>query len=49
MLSKHDKDIFGEVGCLTDQPRTATIRANGSVEAIIIDGKQLMAYMEENP
>ncbi|MFC1602546.1 cyclic nucleotide-binding domain-containing protein [Pseudomonadota bacterium] len=48
VLSKQDKDIFGEVGWLTDQPRTATIRANGDVEAIKVDGKQLMAYMEEN-
>ncbi len=49
VLSKQDKNIFGEVGWLTDQPRTATIRANGVVEAVKIDGKQLMAYMENNP
>ncbi len=49
VLSKRDKDVFGEVGWLTDQSRTATIRANGSVEAIRIDGEELMAYMEANP
>jgi len=49
VLSKKDKDIFGEVGWLTDQPRTATIRAIGEVEAIKIDGDQLMAYLEERP
>ncbi len=48
VLSKKDKDIFGEVGWLIDQPRTATIRAIGEVEAIKIDGEQLMAYMEKN-
>ncbi len=48
VLSKKDKDIFGEVGWITDQPRTATIRAIGDVEAIKIDGNQLMEYMEKN-
>jgi len=48
VLSKKDKDIFGEVAWLTDQPRTATIRAIGEVEAIRIDGDQLMEYMEKN-
>jgi len=49
VISKQDKDVFGEVGWLTDQSRTATIRANGAVEAVKIDGNQLMEYMEKNP
>ncbi len=48
VLSKKDKDIFGEVSWLVRQPRTATVRSVGTVEAVKIDGDKLMEYMEHD-
>ncbi len=48
-ISKQDLEIFGEISWLTRGKRTATVRCRGEVEAIRIDGKVFMHYLEENP
>lgn len=49
VLSKEDKALFGEISWLTDCKRTASVRCRGPVEAICIDGKALMSFLEKNP
>ena len=49
VISKHDKDLFGEIGWLTNRRRTATVRCAGPVEVIRIDGVALQNYVEMNP
>ena len=49
VLSREDKEIFGEIGWLCKTRRTAGVRCNTEVEAIRIDGARLMAYLEEEP
>ena len=48
-LSRQDKEIFGEISWLTQRKRTATIRCLGEVDAICIDGKQFMTYLNKHP
>lgn len=48
VLSKHDKDLFGEIGWLTNRKRSATVRCAGTVEVIRIDGVALRNYVEIN-
>ena len=49
VLSKEQKEIFGEISWLTNAKRTASVRCHGQVDAIRIDGKALMNYLEERP
>ena len=49
VLSKEDKELFGEISWLTNCKRTASVRCRGPVEAIRIDGKALMGFLEKNP
>lgn len=49
VLSREDKQIFGEISWLTNSRRTAGVRCHGNVEAIRIDGQALMQYLEEHP
>lgn len=49
VLSREDKEIFGEIGWLCNTRRTAGVRCNTEVEAIYIDGIKLMAYLEGEP
>lgn len=48
-ISKQDLEIFGEISWITRRKRTATVRARGEVEAIRIDGKTFMEYLEAHP
>jgi CRP-like cAMP-binding protein len=48
VLSREDKEIFGEISWLTDARRTAGVRCHGNVEAIRIDGHALMNYLEQD-
>lgn len=48
-ISKQDLEIFGEISWITRRKRTATVRCRGEVEAICIDGKVFMRYLEEHP
>ena len=48
VLSKEDKELFGEISWLTNCKRTASVRCRGPVEAIRIDGKALMGFLEKN-
>ncbi len=49
VISKEEKELFGEISWLTNGKRTASVRCRGPVEAIRIDGKALMAFLEKNP
>jgi len=48
VISKNEKDLFGEIGWLTNRKRTATVRCAGTVEVIRIDGVALRNYVEVN-
>jgi CRP-like cAMP-binding protein len=48
-LSRQDKEIFGEISWLTQRKRTATIRCLGEVDALCIDGRQFMQYLDAHP
>jgi CRP-like cAMP-binding protein len=45
VISRQDKDVFGEVGWLTGSPRTASVRCRGQVQAIRVDGRALAKYL----
>ena len=49
VLSREDKELFGEISWLTNRKRTASVRCRGNVEAIRIDGQALMDFLEKNP
>jgi len=49
VISKQNYNVFGEITWLTNNRRTATLRCRGSVNAIQIDGKALMTYLEDHP
>lgn len=49
VLSKEDKDLYGELSWLTKRKRTASVRCRGDVEAIKIDGNALMQNLEASP
>lgn len=49
VISKQDLEIFGEISWITRHKRTATVRCRGEVDAIRIDGKVFMRYLEQHP
>jgi len=49
VLSKEDKDLYGELSWLTKRKRTASARCRGDVEAIKIDGNALMRELKRSP
>ena len=49
VLSREDKQVFGEISWLSGDRRTAGVRCNGQVEAIRVDGQALMHYLEQAP
>jgi len=49
VISKQDKDLFGEMGWLTNAPRTASVRCHGSVQAIRVEGQALTKYLNNHP
>lgn len=49
VLSREDKELFGEISWLTNSKRTASVRCRGPVEAIRINGNELMKFLENNP
>jgi CRP-like cAMP-binding protein len=49
VISKMDKDIFGEIGWLTGSKRTASVRCHGEVRAIQVDGEALTGYLNSHP
>jgi len=49
VISKQDKDLFGEMGWLTAAPRTASVRCHGNVQAIRVDGQALSKYLHSHP
>jgi len=46
VLSKEDKDLYGELSWLTGCKRTASVRCRRDVEAIRIDGDALMRQLQ---
>ncbi len=49
VISREDKDVFGEMGWLTNAPRTASVRCHGNVQAIRVDGQAFADYLSSNP
>jgi CRP-like cAMP-binding protein len=49
VISKDEKNIFGEIGWLCQKKRTADVRCYGPVEVIQIDGEGLRQFMQNNP
>lgn len=49
VISKDEKNIFGEIGWLCQKKRTADVRCYGPVEVIQIDGEGLRLFMKHNP
>jgi len=48
VISKQDKDVFGEMGWLTNAARTASVRCHGNVQAIRVDGRALNEYLNSH-
>jgi len=48
-ISRHDRELIGEISWLTRQRRSATIRCSSEVEAVRISGDALDQYLENNP
>ena len=42
-------DIVGELGLFAELPRTATVVATRPAAVAVMDGRDLMAYMDHNP
>ena len=49
VISVQDKDIFGEIGWLFQQQRTATVRSYGKSQVIRVNGDELRRYLHEHP
>ncbi|MDH5190721.1 MAG: cyclic nucleotide-binding domain-containing protein [Gammaproteobacteria bacterium] len=49
VLSREDKEIFGEISWLSEHKRTASVRCKTSVDAVRIDGIGLMSFLDKNP
>ena len=45
----HPGDFFGEIALLEDHVRTATVRADGIAELLVIGHREFLALMEEFP
>ena len=48
VLSKADKDLYGELSWLTGRKRTASARCRGEVEAARVDGDALMDQLKRD-
>ena len=48
VISKEDMDVFGEIAWLNNCRRTASVRCNGAVRAIRVDGNSLANYLNNN-
>lgn len=42
-------EVFGEMAILDPQPRTATVRARGTMRALTIDKKTFLKRVQEDP
>lgn len=49
VISNQDKDVFGEMGWLTNAPRTASVRCHGGVQAVRVDGRAFGDYLSSHP
>ncbi len=49
VISKDEKEIFGEIGWLCQKKRTADVRCYGPVKVIQIDGERLRKLVQQNP
>jgi len=47
VLGAHD--LVGEMGVITNRPRSATVRARGQVKALRIDDEMFLSLVAENP
>ncbi len=49
ILEKGGDDVFGEMSCFDDLPRSATVRALGPARVLSIDRKGILRWMQEDP
>lgn len=49
VISKQDKNIFGEIGWLFQEERTATVRSYGASKIIQVNGILLRRYLATHP
>ncbi len=49
ILEKGGDDVFGEMACFDDLPRSATVRALGPARVLSIDRKGMLRWMREDP
>jgi len=42
-------EVFGEIGLLSERPRTATVRAIERSEVLALDRRELLAFLRGNP
>ena len=49
VLSRDQKELFGEISWLLNQKRSATVRSVSESEMVVIDGDQFRTYMERHP
>jgi CRP-like cAMP-binding protein len=49
VISNKDMEVFGEISWITRRRRTATVRCRGEVDAVRIDGRAFMDYLESHP
>ena len=49
VISKKEKDVFGEIGWLCHQQRTATVRSYSKTRIIRVNGDALNRFLAEHP
>jgi CRP-like cAMP-binding protein len=42
-------DIFGEMAIFDNQPRSATVRANGKARVLTLDKRAFLSHVQEDP
>jgi CRP-like cAMP-binding protein len=42
-------DFFGEIALISEQPRTATVRASSPVRALVVTGRAFRQLLDEQP
>ena len=48
ILDRHQNDLIGEMGVISNTPRSASIRASGSAVVLRIEADAFMALLTEN-
>lgn len=49
ILEKGTDDVFGEMACFDDLPRSASVRALGSARVLTIERREFLQWIDEDP